>query len=69
MTNIAHKSSASEDTVRNRKKKLKARMARIIDNSSMPGSEKVFMKGQLKSIFDELSLIHQNIERKHYDYQ
>lgn len=61
--NIAHKSSATEDTVRNRKKKLKARMTRIIDNSSMPVSEKVFAKGQLKSIFDELSLIHQNIVR------
>lgn len=56
-TNLAHHRNAEDNTIRNRKKKLKERMARIIDNSSMPASEKVFVKAQLKSIFEELKLI------------
>lgn len=44
-------------------------MARIINNTSMEPSEKVFVKNAMKSIFDELSLIHQNTAREHYEYQ
>lgn len=69
MTNLAHKRTASPESVRNRKKKLKARMLRNIDNTSMPHSEKVFVKNAMKSIFDELSLIHQQTAREHYEYQ
>lgn len=69
MTNLAHMRTASKETVRNRKKKLKERMARIINNTSMEPSEKVFVKNAMKSIFDELSLIHQNTAREHYEYQ
>lgn len=66
---IAHMKTASSESVRNRKKKLKARMLRVIDNTSMTHGEKVFLKNSMKSIFDELSLIHQNVEREHYEYQ
>lgn len=49
---------AEENTVRNRKKKLKERMKRLINNSTMSGNEKVFVNSCLKSIFDELADIH-----------
>ncbi|QQG32300.1 hypothetical protein CkP1_0154 [Citrobacter phage CkP1] len=69
MTNLAHMKTSSKETVRNRKKKLKERMARIISNTSMKPSEKVFVKNAMKSIFDELSLIHQQTAREYYEYQ
>lgn len=45
---------ASKETIKNRKQKLFERMNRLIDNSSLSGSEKVFLKGNLKSIAQEL---------------
>jgi DNA-directed RNA polymerase beta' subunit len=63
-THLAHELWASKETIRNRKKKLKERINRLIDNSSAPGNEKRFLKLSLKSIFDELSIIHQNEARK-----
>lgn len=38
---------------KNRRKKLKERMKRVIDNSSIAGSEKVFIKQALSSILQE----------------
>ncbi|AUM59538.1 hypothetical protein FDJ21_gp062 [Salmonella phage BPS17L1] len=45
---------ASKETIKNRKQKLFERMNRLIDNSSLSGSENVFLKGNLKSIAQEL---------------
>lgn len=40
-------------TNQNRRRTLKDRMKRVIDNSTMPGSEKVFVKQQIMSIMQE----------------
>lgn len=56
--NLAHMPKADLSTIRNRKKKLKERMARVIGNSSMPGSEKVFVKQAMKSIIEEMMQIY-----------
>lgn len=53
-TNAAMMKGASKETIKNRKQKLFERMNRLIDNSSLSGSEKVFLKGNLKSIAQEL---------------
>lgn len=53
-THLAMMRGASKETIKNRKKKLFERMNRLIDNSSLSGSEKVFLKGNLKSIAQEL---------------
>lgn len=58
MSSLAIHPRAEENTVRNRKKKLKERMKRLINNSTMSGNEKVFVNSCLKSIFDELADIH-----------
>lgn len=58
MSSLAMNPRAEENTVRNRKKKLKDRMKRIINNSTMSGNEKVFVNSCLKSIFEELADIH-----------
>ena len=47
-THLAMMKGASKETIKNRKQKL------LIDNSSLSGSEKVFLKGNLKSIAQEL---------------
>lgn len=53
-THAAMMKGASKETIKNRKQKLFERMNRLIDNSSLSGSEKVFLKGNLKSIAQEL---------------
>ncbi len=53
-THAAMMKGASNETIKNRKQKLFERMSRLIDNSSLSGSEKVFLKGNLKSIAQEL---------------
>lgn len=53
-THAAMMKGASKETIKNRKQKLFERMNRLIDNSSLSGSEKVFLKGNLKSIVQEL---------------
>ncbi|QIN92452.1 hypothetical protein [Phage NBEco004] len=53
-TYAAMMKGASKETIKNRKQKLFERMNRLIDNSSLSGSEKVFLKGNLKSIAQEL---------------
>ncbi|WBY53737.1 hypothetical protein [Escherichia phage REP10] len=53
-THAAMMKGASNETIKNRKQKLFERMNRLIDNSSLSGSEKVFLKGNLKSIAQEL---------------
>lgn len=58
MSSLAVNPRAEEHTVRNRKKKLKERMKRIINNSTMSHNEKVFVVGCLKMIFDELNEIY-----------
>lgn len=40
-------------TNQNRRRTMKDRMKRVIDNSSMPGNEKVFVKQQVMSIMQE----------------
>jgi hypothetical protein len=56
--NLAHMKNAGENTIKNRKKKLRERMVRIIDNSTLPGSEKIFVKQAMKSIIDEMMQIY-----------
>lgn len=53
-THLAMMRGASKETIKNRKKKLFERMNRLIDNSSLAGNEKVFLKGNLRSIAQEL---------------
>lgn len=53
-THLAMMRGASKETIKNRKKKLFERMNRLIDNSSLAGHEKVFLKGNMKSIAQEL---------------
>ena len=53
-THAAMMKGAAKETIKNRKQKLFERMNRLIDNSSLSGSEKVFLKGNLKSIAQEL---------------
>lgn len=53
-THAAMMKGSSKETIKNRKQKLFERMNRLIDNSSLSGSEKVFLKGNLKSIAQEL---------------
>lgn len=53
-THAAMMKGAPKETIKNRKQKLFERMNRLIDNSSLSGSEKVFLKGNLKSIAQEL---------------
>lgn len=53
-THAAMMKGASKGTIKNRKQKLFERINRLIDNSSLSGSEKVFLKGNLKSIAQEL---------------
>ena len=45
---------ASKETIKNRKQKLFEKMNRLIDNTSLSGGEKVFLKSNLKSIAQEL---------------
>lgn len=40
-------------TNQNRRRTLKDRMKRVIDNSDIPGSEKLFIKQQIMSIMQE----------------
>lgn len=56
--NLAHMPNAEESVIKNRKKKLKERMIRVIDNSSLKGGEKVFFKQAMKSIMDEMMQIY-----------
>lgn len=53
-THLAMMKGASKETIKNRKQKLFERMSRLIDNSSLSDSEKVFLKGNMKSIAQEL---------------
>lgn len=53
-THLSMMRGASKETIKNRKQKLFERMNRLIDNTSLSGSEKVFLKGNLKSIAQEL---------------
>ena len=53
-THAAMMKGASKETIKNRKQKLFERLNRLIDNSSLSGYEKVFLKGNLKSIAQEL---------------
>lgn len=56
--NLSHMVNANKNTIRNRKNTLKERMARVINNSTLPVSEKVFVKHQMMSIFEELKQIY-----------
>ena len=58
MSSLAMHPRAEENTVRNRKKKLKERAKRVINNSTMSHNEKVFVNSCIKSIFEELADIH-----------
>ena len=53
-THAAMRKGASKETIKNRKQKLFERMNRLIDNTSLSGGEKVFLKSNLKSIAQEL---------------
>lgn len=53
-TRAAMMKGASKETIKNRKQKLFERMNRLIDNTSLSGGEKVFLKSNLKSIAQEL---------------
>ncbi len=53
-THLAMMQVASKETIKNRKKTLFDRMNRLIDNASLPNSEKVFLKGNMRSIAQEL---------------
>lgn len=46
--------NASESTIKNRRKKLYARLNSLIDNATLPSSEKVFLKGTIKGVIHEL---------------
>lgn len=54
ITHAAMMKGASKETIKNRKQKLFERMNRLIDNTSLSGGEKVFLKSNLKSIAQEL---------------
>lgn len=53
-THAAMMKGASNETIKNRKQKLFEKMNRLIDNTSLSGGEKVFLKSNLKSIAQEL---------------
>lgn len=53
-THTAMMKGASNETIKNRKQKLFEKMNRLIDNTSLSGGEKVFLKSNLKSIAQEL---------------
>lgn len=53
-THTAMMKGVSKETIKNRKQKLFERMNRLIDNTSLSGGEKVFLKSSLKSIAQEL---------------
>nr|DAN14629.1 MAG TPA: hypothetical protein [Caudoviricetes sp.] len=56
-THAAMMKGASKETIKNRKKKLYAKIDRLIDNTTLSGGDKVFLKGNIKAIAKELASI------------
>ncbi len=60
MSNVpSYRCGNDTTTNKNRRKKLKDRMKRIIDNSSIPESEKVFINAQLRTILQEYAELYE----------
>ncbi|QSL99032.1 hypothetical protein Pr103Blw_00092 [Escherichia phage vB_EcoM-Pr103Blw] len=53
-THAAMMKGASKETIKNRKQKLFERMNRLVDNTSLSGGEKVFLKVTLKVLHKNL---------------
>lgn len=51
---LATQRGASESTIKNRRKKLYSRLNSLIDNATLPTSEKVFLKQGIKGVIHEL---------------
>ncbi len=53
MSSIPQHYRRGDATNRNRRRKLQDRLKRLIDNSSLPGHEKVFLRQNIKALMQE----------------